>query len=120
MVLGFGKSRWGSGIFLLLISWGILTAEIHGMLGHTLSVSADSAQFSGNSTPDPHHARPQALHNYPLCSICLTFRLLRHSLVPSIQCIVASLYYYEPISIQQICLIEADAPREENRSPPVA
>ncbi|MBZ5499366.1 MAG: hypothetical protein LAP85_23455 [Acidobacteriia bacterium] len=122
MVLGFGgKTRWGSGILLLLISWGLLTTEIHGILGHTHDEQAGPGPYRiANTTPGPHLTRLEVVQDDPFCGICLSFRLLRHSLIPTTHCIVASLYVILPINIQPITLIQTESPRDENRGPPSA
>jgi hypothetical protein len=123
MVLGFGgKTRWGSAVLLLLISWGLLATEVHGILGHAHNEQTCPDQYNtiGDTTPGLHLDRLEGVQDDPLCSICLSFRLLRHSLIPATHCIIVSLYFVQPVSIQSICLVEVETPHKENRSPPIA
>ena len=117
-----GKSRLGFCILLLLVSWGLLATETHGILGHPHEdqTCLDQQIGIGNTSSGPQLARLTGEREDPFCSICLSYRLLRHSLIPATHCIVASLYVIQPISVQPVSLIQTETPREEDRGPPIA
>ena len=122
MVLGFTarKSR-GVGLLLLILAWGLLTIEIHGILGHPDKepATADRQFGSPNIPPGPVSVRHAAGPEVPLCSTCLNYSLLRHSLIPKSVCTIDISLSVEAISIQPVYPAQSDTPRREDRGPPL-
>ena len=116
------RTRWISFILLLLVSWGLLATETHAILGHPHEDQACPGQQIGivNTSSGPELTRLKAEREDPFCGICLSYRLLRHSLIPAMHCIVASMYVIQPISVHPVSLIQTESPQEENRGPPIA
>jgi len=123
MVLGFRfKTNWGSGMLLCLLSWGLLAAEIHGILGHTHSEQSGASRHveKRGSPADFQLASFNGDVEDPPCSLCYCFRLLHQTLIPEPACLVDSFFVAQAITVQRTCLVQSDTPQEGNRGPPVA
>ncbi len=116
------RAKWGRSIFLVLIPWGLLTTEIHGILGHHHGEPACQDRHTEHRSTQfgPQLARPENGQEDPFCSICLSYKLLRHSEIPEAPLIVESPCVTLAIAIQRTSLIQIEPPRTENRSPPLA
>lgn len=123
MALGFRfKTNWGSGVLLCLLSWGLLTTEVHGILGHTHGEQTGANGYLENRGA-PSGSRLVSLKGDvedPLCSLCFCYRLLHHTLIPETAHPINSFFVVQAIIIQRICLVQTDTPQEENRGPPIA
>jgi hypothetical protein len=119
MIIGRSQnSRCAFAFILVVLACGILLVETHGILGHALSIPAESEY----NTPSALHpmeilASGQDSGNHT-CGLCYCFRLLGQSLVPHAGTIIDFSYDIQPIMLRRICLIHTSALKTENRSPP--
>jgi hypothetical protein len=108
---------------LIVLSYGMLFAEAHGILGHTPSIPADAgaSEYSTSSARHPMEfmASEQDSDDHP-CGLCYCYRLLGQSLVPHTLHVIASSFDIQPILAPRICCIHTGALKTENRSPPQA
>ena len=119
----FKNSKCVFAFILIVLSWGMLFAEAHGILGHTLSIPADASK-SEYSTPSDRHsieftASGRDSDDDP-CGLCYCYRLLGQSLVPHTCHSIDSSFDIQPILAHRICLVHTSALKTEIRSPPPA
>ena len=124
MIIGrFQNSKRVFAFILVVLSYGILFVETHGILGHADSISVD-ANKSECSTPSARHltellasGRDSGDHS---CGLCYCYRLLGQSLVPQACPIIDSSFDIQPILLRRICLVHTSDLKTESRSPPQA
>jgi hypothetical protein len=116
------RTKWGRSIFLVLIPLALLTTEIHGILGHHHGERAylDRHIEQRSAQSGFRFAGPGDDQDDPFCSICLSYKLLRHSEIPETPLIAESPCVTLAIAIQRTSLVQIEPPRTENRSPPLA
>jgi hypothetical protein len=117
------RSKWISGIILGLLCCGMLFGEIHGILGHTHSISSRATNpFVCNTPP----SGPQLISsengqdNDPSCSLCYLYRLLGQTLLPQTDCLFDSPFAVQAVVIRHLSLVRTSTFTEGNRSPPQA
>ena len=119
----FQNSKYVFAFILVALSYGMLLAEAHGILGHTHSILADAnaSDYSTSSARRPIDFMTSGgdSDDHP-CGLCYCYRLLGQSLVPHTCHGIDSSFDVRPILAHRICLIHTCALKTENRSPPRA
>jgi hypothetical protein len=117
----FQKSKRTFAFILVLLSWGILFAEGHGILGHAHSIPADagtpachppSARYSMELTASAHDEDGHS------CGLCYCFRLLGQSLVSQVSPVIDTSFDIRPIIVHRFCFVNPQTLKTESRSPP--
>jgi hypothetical protein len=116
------RNPWISGVILSILCGAVLSAEIHGVVGHLHHGQANSSrQMEADRASSTFHlARLEKDHEDTPCSLCFCYRLLAQSLIPKRTALVDALFVVRAISIRHFCLVQTSVPQEENRGPPLA
>jgi hypothetical protein len=119
----FTNSKFVFAFLLIVLSWGMLFAEAHGILGHAHYTPAGASESEYSTSSAQHSmeflASGRNSDDHP-CGICYCYRLLGQSLVPHAYNIFDSSFDIQPILVHCIRLIHTSAIKTGNRSPPQA
>ena len=114
------KKRWALGIVQSFLICGLLSAEIHGLLGHThVSLPGPDRQVENTGASFKLDAlRSDCSCDESTCNLCICYRLLGHLLFPKKVKLDDSQLVARVTFNQHSRLPQIPAPEGLNRAPP--
>ena len=118
---GRKKNRALVGFILVLLCTGMLSTEIHGILGHQHSVSLSACNSSSaQRTISARQVNSADIDsNDASCSLCYFYRLLGQSLIPHPDCLIDLTFSIDLPEVKNLPSVHAVAFTKVSRSPPL-
>ena len=115
------KSKWVFTVISSVLCCGMFLTEAHGILGHPHSIPSPATKYPEFGIPSgPRLIAVVRDSEDPSCSLCYSFRLLGHSIVPQAHCFIDFPFAIKAVLLHRLCLIQTSPLHAGNRSPPHA